>query len=132
MSSVGRFERLKHGKRIPDEALDVALVEGGHGIVVRPVPLVLQIHEVTGEVPNLDAEGTHVPAPARLLGPPVIQSPVDAHPAGLAASVPVEELVGAAFGETMEQGVVSRTDCAPKVGLQRPPRTGGDKVRGRG
>ena len=95
--------------------MHVALVERGHGIVVGLVPLVLQVHEVAGEVPDLDAEGADVAAPARLLGPPVVQSPVDADPAGLAASVLVEELVGAAFGETIEQRVVDRADRTTEV-----------------
>ena len=99
LPTVGSVEFLEYGTRIHDEALHVALVEGGHRVVVRPVPLVLQVDEVAGEVPYFDAEGEHVALhPARLLGAPVIQAAVDAHPARLAAHVPVEELVRAAFG----------------------------------
>ena len=116
-ASVSTLESLKHGTGVSDKALDVAFAEGGRGIVVRLVPPVLQFHETTGEVTDLDTEGTHVPAPAHLSGAPVVQSPVDTDPAGLSASVPVEELVRAALGKTVEQRVVDCADRTTEVGL---------------
>ena len=111
---------------------DFALVEDRERVVVRPVPLVLQVDKQAGEVANLDGERTRLLAPASLLRAPVIDGAVDADPARLPAHVPVEQLVGAALGETVKQGVVGCAHGAPKVRLERSARAGGKEVLGGG
>lgn len=130
--SVGPLEFPEHGPRIHNEALHVALVERRNGIVVGPVPLVLQVDEAAGEIPDLDAEGTHVAVhPARLLRRPVVQCPVDANPTRLTASVPVEELVGATFGQPVKQRVVDCADRPAEIRLERSAQADGDELLGR-
>ena len=116
MSPVGGDRRSEHGERV----------------VVRPVPLVLQVDKQACEVADFDGERTRLPAAASLLRPAVVHGAVDADPARLPAHVPVEQLVGAALGETVKQGVVSRAHGTPKVRLERSARAGGKEVLGGG
>ena len=94
--------------------------------------LVLKIDEEVREVADLDGERTRLLAAASLLRPAVVHGAVDADPARLPAPVPVEQLIGAALGETVKQGVVSRAHGAPKVRLERSARAGGKEVLGGG
>ena len=130
--AVGLLEFAENGAGVEDETLDFALVEDRERVVVRPVPLVLQVDKQAGEVANLDGERTRLLAPASLLRAPVIDGAVDADPARLPAHVPVEQLVGAALGETVKQGVVGCAHGAPKVRLERSARAGGKEVLGGG
>ena len=45
LPAVGVLEFPENGAGVEDETLDVALVEDGERVVVRPVPLVLQINK---------------------------------------------------------------------------------------
>ena len=115
--SVGVLELLEDGARVHDEAFDFALVESGEGVVVRFVALVLKGNEQAREVPHLDGERTDVAAAAGLLGSAVAQSAVGADPAGFSSPVPADELVGAALGEAVKQGVVRGARRAAQIGL---------------
>ena len=130
--AVGLLEFSENSAGVEDEALDFALVEDGERVVIRSMTLVLQVDKQTREVADLDGERTRLPAATSLLCPAVVHSAVDADPAWLPAHVSVEQLVGAALGETVKQGVVGRAHGAPEVRLERSARAGGKEVLGGG
>ena len=130
LPAIGILEFFENDAGVDDETLDIALVEDGERVVVGPVPLVLQVDEEAREVLDLDGERTRLPAAAGLPRPAVVHGASDADPARLPAHVPVEQLVGAALGETVKQGVAGRAQGTPKVRLERSARAGGKEVLG--